>query len=407
MNGVLSTPVPGSGFSPMESFPRSGEAEARASQANILERIGRIVRSVERKRGEWSDCALGGIGQVDLKLASFPALRIQDKIDDLGRRIESLFAPLKEFNDWLHSNGLGAWYKQLAIFLVTLPLRAIRNILQLLYQVVKGCCCFAVHPLESVSQLARLIVRLLVELTKPETWSKIGAGCLGASFGQSLVIGNPLSLVGIGIGTACLLGGVSIGALRAALLAEEGNRAQAAWANVTNQLKQLPETALTGFFMGMMIGAVQKAIQHHRMKDWQQKAKDWQRETEGWKITTYEEAKRYVEEFIQQHNLPAYSSIAFEKGTIIITWSNRFWGDFFRFFPGITKHCDLSIGFLPESLVVKISSSGSQCIVEGVGWVHGADRPDIFSFMIPCEEAVPGLAYPLLPPPPLSLQSPS
>ena len=162
---------------------------------------------------------------------------------------------------------------------------------------MKGCCRFAVHPLGSVSQLARLVVRLLVALTQPETWSKIGAGCLGASFGQTLVTGNPLSLLGIGIGTACLLGGVSIGALRAALLADEGNRAPAAWENCKEQLTELPETALTGFFTGMLIGNVQAAIQHRRIGE-------LQHEMKGWILDPYKNIKHHPDEFIRPPIFP-------------------------------------------------------------------------------------------------------
>jgi hypothetical protein len=352
-------------------------------QSNILERISHIVRSVEQKRDAWSEHALSFFDQVSLKLDALPNLTIQNKFDGLVRHIENTFVPLGKFNEWLNSNGFGAWYRQLAIFLVKLPLRAARNILQMLYQIVKGCFYFAVHPLKSLVQLAKLMVRLLTELTKPETWSKIGGGCLGSSFGQSLVTGNPLSLVGIGIGAACLLGGLSIGALRAALLAQAGNRAQGAWTNFTDQLKQLPETALTGFLMGVMIGAVQNAVCRNRMN--------------SWKITNYEEAKQYIDEFIKEQNLPAYSSIHLENGKIVITWADEALQKLEQSFPDFfSKYHSTSFPGHLESFSIEVSRANSHGIVNVRVWQW--DGFEDASFDVPCEHVgITGPSYPLPP----------
>jgi hypothetical protein len=419
-NNVLSTSLP----LPAAPSAQSDRNVKSTSQSTILERIGHVVRTVEQKRDGWSGHAISFFDQVNLKLNAFPHLSvaqkpvgllklndvpqlfvlmhhsIQNKLDDLGRHIERMFAPLKKFNEWLNSNGLGSWYRQLATFLVKLPLRAVRNILQMLYQIVRGCCYFAVHPLKSIVQLAQLMVRLLAELTKPETWSKIAGGCLGASFGQALITGSPLSLVGIGIGAACLLGGLSIGALRAALLAQAGNRLQAAWTNFATQLKQLPEKVLTGFLMGIMIGAVQNAV---RKAAYRRTMKDW-------KVTSYEEAKRFVDEFIKAHNLPWYSSISLKNGTIIIKWEGAALQKFEQAFPEFFKrHLNQppwSERFQDQSFTVELSRSHApHCIFKYKEYANPEEEwdPEWYNRAetVPCEKVgIEGTeaAYPSPPP---------
>src|SRR5262249_25257758 len=143
------------------------------------------------------------LDQLDAKLdKKWPNLTIQNKFDHIYNYLQTKFAPLKEFNEWLDSNGHGKWYAQLSTFLAKLPLRAVRNIVRLLYAIIKGAAYSVVHPLKASIHVARLILLLLDELTKPETWSKMSVGILGASVGQTLITGNPLSLIGIGIGGA-------------------------------------------------------------------------------------------------------------------------------------------------------------------------------------------------------------
>lgn len=75
--------------------------------------------------------------EVDRSIETkIPSLYIQNRIDALGRAIEARFAPLVKFNLWLDSNGQGDWYQQLAIFLVKLPQRSVRNVISLLYKMV-------------------------------------------------------------------------------------------------------------------------------------------------------------------------------------------------------------------------------------------------------------------------------
>lgn len=367
---------------PIASVAQTNKVLTPVHHSNILERVGHIVASVEQKRDEWGKYSLRFFDRVNLKLDRLPNFRIQDEIDDLGCHIESMFAPLGKFNEWLNQNGFGTWYRQLAIFLVKLPLRAARNILQMLYRIVRGCLYSTVHPLKSLVHLAKLIDLLLIELTKPETWSKIGGGGLGASFGQSLVTGNPLSVVGIGIGAACLLGGLSISALRAALLAqtEKGGRA---WGNFTHQLKQLPETALTGFFMGVMIGAVQNAVRHRSAASHDK--------IKGLKVTTYEEAKRYVDEFLKEHNLPTYSSIQLKNGEIIITWTKDALQQLQQSLPYFSRYP--LIGYY-KSFSIDLNLSNVYCTFDARVWMW--DAFEDLTWTESCEQVgITGLMYPL------------
>ena len=226
-----------------------------------------IHKKKDEPKLRWNEKAINFLSKVDAKLEEeMPNFEIQNKIDRIGLLIEKKFAPLKEFNQWLDSNGQGKWYKKLAIFLAKLPARAVRNIIRLLYNIIKGIIYTAVHPLKSLNNIAKLIINLAHELIQPETWSKIGVGMVGASFGQALIAGNPISAFGFLIGSALLFSGLTCGAIKAAIKAEKGHRLQNVKNNLLFQAKQLPEAALTGFCMGLILGGIQKAVYDHQMK---------------------------------------------------------------------------------------------------------------------------------------------
>ena len=112
-------------------------------------------RNVENS---WNNRVIIYLSNLDDKLDKrIPNIWIQNKIDEVGRYIEKEFEPLEEFNKWLDINGIGSWYKQLATFLYKLPLRALRNIIRLLYSIIKGILYTTVHPLKSLNKLAKLL----------------------------------------------------------------------------------------------------------------------------------------------------------------------------------------------------------------------------------------------------------
>lgn len=212
----------------------------------------------------WHERAITWLSEREKKIeAILPNFFFQDKIDNLGRYVEKQFAPLHTFNAWLMNNGQGAWYKQLATFLVKLPLRVARNFVCLIYDIIRTTLQTLTHPVQAVVKLAKLLVSLAYQLTLPETWSKIGAGIIGANLGQALVTGNPFSVIGMGVGGAMLLAGLSFGTFKAAIQAEKEHRWQEVKGALVRQVKQLPESMLTGFCMGLMLGVIQMEIEKY------------------------------------------------------------------------------------------------------------------------------------------------
>ncbi len=219
------------------------------------------------KPWQWRDHAIQQLHAWDHTLDTImPNFPIQDRIDQLIEELEQKFAPLVTFNHWLNSNGHGDWYEQLAQFLAKLPLRSARNIIQQLYLIIKGVVYGVVHPLKALNKLAQLLVLLPFDLTKPEIWSQMGAGMIGSSLGDAVIMGGFLSLVGLGVGGAMLLAGVSIGTLKASLQAKEGEWDQAAAQYLLQQSAQLSENLVTGFYMGLIMGGIRKAIQEHEAR---------------------------------------------------------------------------------------------------------------------------------------------
>ncbi len=270
----------------------------------------KTVENEQTIKKSWHERAITYLDSKESLLdKKMPNFLFQTRLDYIGNYIESQFAPLEAFNSWLDSNGQGRWYKQLAIFLGKLPIRAVRNIIRLLYNFIKGAIFAAVHPLKALNHLAKLFINLIHELTKPETWSKMGIGMMGASLGQALITGNPLSVIGLGIGAALLIAGLSVGALKAAIQAEKGSKLKAAKQNLFFQAEQLPEAALTGFCMGLLIGGIQRAVYADKMRTFQ--------------VSNYDEAKRYADTFIKEHKFPQYSRVELDpSGKIIIKWED-------------------------------------------------------------------------------------
>lgn len=271
--------------------------------------IANIGRGQETRspKKNWHERAISHLNKFEKKIdAAIPNLEIQNKIDAIGRHLQKKFAPLGQFNQWLDDNGHGAWYDQLATFLVLLPARAVRNIIRLIYQVIKGLIYSVVHPLKALSKVAKLLVTLVHELTKPETWSKLGVGMIGASLGQALVTGNPFSVIGLGIGGALTVAGLTGGALKAAIRAQKGFKLQAVKHNLFQQAKQLPEVMLTGFAMGLIIGGIQMACETR---------------THQIKVSSPQDTKQFVDQFVKDNNLPQPDYYWINGDKISIQWS--------------------------------------------------------------------------------------
>lgn len=193
-----------------------------------------------------------------------PNFKWQDKADALGEAIEAKFSKLDGFNKWLDEKGQGEWYKKLGVFLAKLPLRSARSIIRYLYAIIKCVLYSAVHPAKAMVKFFKLLTQLAEALTKAETWTKMGAGMVGASAGQFLITGNIFALFGIGIGAAIMLGGMSFDAIKAAYKAEKGNSAQKAWEEIQRHAFMVPEAALTGFIIGVTMSAIGEVLEPTR-----------------------------------------------------------------------------------------------------------------------------------------------
>lgn len=192
----------------------------------------------------------------------FDYVTYSPEVDDVLRLIHSKLEPFKLFNDWLDTNELNDIWNDtlyvLAEFLVKLPLRVIRNIVGMVANIIGAALYATVHPLKATTKLAKLIVRLVEELTKPVTWTKIGSGLIAASL-ANMAIGNPASIVGFIVGGAMMAGGISIGALLAALKEETGRDAlNAAALEVWTHVQRIPEAMLTSFCLGLIAGGIQR-----------------------------------------------------------------------------------------------------------------------------------------------------
>lgn len=178
-----------------------------------------------------------------------PNFFFQKRLDDFGNYLQAEFAGLGLFNQWINRDGRGEWYKQLATFLIKLPMRAVRNIVSALYDAIRIALSSVTHPLKSALKLMKAIVNLAHEVTKPEVWAKWGTGGMAAA--------APFSFLGVAIGGAMLISGFSLGALKTLFEAEEGKRYAAIKSYLATSLAHLSEAALTGFAAGQIMSGIQ------------------------------------------------------------------------------------------------------------------------------------------------------
>ena len=252
--------------------------------------------------------------RLDTIMPNFP---LQVRIDQLVDELEKKFDPLVTFNNWLDSNGHGAWVSKLAQFLCKLPIRAARTIIQQLYLVIKGLVYGTTHPLKALNKAAQMLILLPFELAKPETWSQIGAGMVGSSLGDAAIMGGFLSLIGLGIGGAMIAGGVSIGTLNASLRAKEGECMHAASEYLLDQSQKLLETLVASFYMGIITGAIRKAIREHQTKVPNTKEnRQVVQEPKSLNHSAPLELKDQMDKMIATKNLPTYSHLKYHDATL-------------------------------------------------------------------------------------------
>ena len=293
-----------------------------------------------------------------------PNNQLQEKIDQMAAVLAKKLSPLTDFNRWLDSNGQGAWYSQMATFLVKLPVRVARNIISMIYDIIYAAAYTMVHPIKATVRLAKLVVTLAHELSKPETWTKIGIGIIGGSLGQTCLSFQPFSVMGIGIGAALALAGISVGALKHAIQAERGQKSEAVIKYLGNQCLQLPETLLTGLSIGLLIGGIQRLVQ-----------------------PTEAQLQAFADQVVKDHNLPSGYTVEISppgkirpSGTVNIIWSEPESGlyDFWRSTGCLSQNGSLS--WSQTKVVLRFSIPHSPAYV----WFYNRyGRFFEFSFSLP------------------------
>ncbi|HAB99347.1 MAG TPA: hypothetical protein DCE71_05950 [Parachlamydiales bacterium] len=180
------------------------------------------------------------------------------KTEDIKKYIHMQLEKITYLQPFLKTDEGAHWTQQCAIFLGTLPFKIIANIFSLFLNILAGSIYATAHPLKALNELMKFIVDSIYKLTKAKTWSTMGAGVLGASFGQILVSGNPLSLMGILSGVAMITVGLTFGSLTAAITAEEGSRLSSVKGELQKQLSLGPKFFIEGFCMGLLLGGFQQ-----------------------------------------------------------------------------------------------------------------------------------------------------
>ncbi len=246
--------------------PQNSETLSSASKTTWDARAIRKIDSWGKQFSQGMETGANEINQF------FKELHPKDALDRLGNKIEILLKQaqdltgLTKLNAWLDKNEFREQYDHaltaVVIFLAKLPLRTARNILSLLMNIIRAAVYTVVHPMKATVKLAKLFIELLKALTLPDTWTKMGAGVVGATLGQAAV-GNPLAPIGLIIGAAMACGGLCAGALAAAIRnkSKSGNEILAAVGDeLLRQIQQIPEAMLTGFLMGLMFGALNRHL---------------------------------------------------------------------------------------------------------------------------------------------------
>lgn len=215
-----------------------------------------------QKNTPWTTKAIQILNETNQKLdEAFPSNRVQTLIDNFyTKRLLPLMKGEKAraFHTWLESNGEGDWYKKLATYLFKLPLRSVRDILEMVYHVLKASIYGLVHPIKSMNEVAIFFMRLIEALKHSETYTALGAGMLGSSLGVCAVTGlYAPAAVGAAVGALFLEVGICFGALRFANRAD-GFQIIVKIDRMKQHLKLIPQSFTTGFLIGLVSGTIQK-----------------------------------------------------------------------------------------------------------------------------------------------------
>lgn len=180
---------------------------------------------------------------------------LQTSLDEFGCKIEELLRPAHEFSNWIDQSEEG-WFKNLSLSLVKLPLAAVRNILRMVYNIAKALVYMAVHPVKFLVEALHFLTELIKSLANPATYTKLGSGIVGSSLAQMVFTGglSPHVYMGLALGGALLGLGLVAGGIVAVV------KGESLGATTWKQLKAIPEFMLTGFLIGLAVGAIKQLI---------------------------------------------------------------------------------------------------------------------------------------------------
>lgn len=147
---------------------------------------------------------------------------------------------------------------QVLFFCILLIPRVLRNVVGLVYNVLRLLGQFCIHPLETLASAVVFLSKVILALKNPKLLSSAGAGCIGAGFGQGII--TPQAIIIFIIGASLIGTGVIYGALKTAIEADKGRKWESVAQQFEEQILDLPEMFLTGFLLGITLGVAQVAL---------------------------------------------------------------------------------------------------------------------------------------------------
>lgn len=250
------------------------------------------------------------------KLEELPLNRVQKVLDRFYSIHIQPIADVKALNTlnaWIDRDGEGSRIQRIGDYLLKLPIRAARNNLRLIESILNIAFYLLVHPVSAARRTGQSMKHFVISLKQPETFVQMGASGIGTSLGQILISGAlPPAFVGLGLGAAVLVAGFAFGAFKAAAQAQKGSNLNEVKREWKKSLPALPELMLSGFFLGLTFGGIQKSIQ--------------KRSIQPVKVTTVAKAEKYLKnEFVPKNRLsiPTTVSVDANTGRIFLKWEGE------------------------------------------------------------------------------------
>ena len=122
----------------------------------------------------------------------------------------------------------------------------------------------------------------------------------GSYLGHVAIAGTPLSTIGVGVGAAMTVAGLSFGALRASIQADAGGKLTAIKQNLSLQAERLPESFLTGFLTGLLVGGVRKAIRGKQTQIHEKQAQMHVKQAQIHAKTNMQKAEEYARDVMSE-----------------------------------------------------------------------------------------------------------